>query len=298
MITRAVVHGVAALVVLTSLGGGCGTLARGRAAAERAGKQAPRRTPPPSRRPPEIQLVQRPIPDVLGEGTWVAIVDADSDLVVDEIGAPDAIAWLGARLDRRDAASARTLVVVRRAAFGVHVPLAGERATVSLDVLEDRGLAIDTDTIVLFGAATMCPARRGAAIVTAIDDGGHTLDVRWQLEGCPAGPWAPFGLSAPGIPTSLRWVPPSCDQGEIEDPPAGYGRLLVGEREVARFDEGMVWIARDDSWVPRSIATAGAVARGCPTTEAAVPVDEPGPSDTADVHDAEAIDDAAFEPSS
>lgn len=287
---------VLALVVLASLAG-CGSFGGGGAGARSASSSSargkPQRTPPPSRRPSELQIIARPVPDVLGEGLWVAVMDADSSLVIDEIGAPDRVAWLGARLDRSDAGSARTLVKVRRAAFGVHVPLAGERAKVSLDVLEERGIAIDTDTIVLFGETTICPAHRGDAIVTALDDGGHTLDVRWQLEGCPAGPWAPFGLSAPAIPTTLRWVPPSCEQTEPEDPPAGYGRLLVGELEVARFDAGTVWIARADSWTAKSIATVGSTARGCPPTDAAPPVDESNPSD--DVDDVEPTGDAPSE---
>jgi hypothetical protein len=305
VITRAGALGLTGVVVLASLAG-CGAAStaarRSRAALERAATRAPgggpQRTPPRSRRPAEPPVVSRPIPEVLGEGTWVAIMDASSGLVVDEIDAPDPVAWIGVRLDRSDAAAARTLLRVRRAAFGVHVPRAGERREVPLDVLEERGLAIDTDTIVLFGPDSICPARRGAAMVTAIDDGGHALDVRWRLEGCPTGPWAPFGLSAPGIPTTLRWVAPDCASTADDDPPAGYGRLVVGEWELARFDDAAVWVAREQTWTRKPIATAGSVPRGCSAAApASLDLDAGEPdSHVLDSHDLDALDPDALDP--
>lgn len=263
--------------VLLSLVAGCGLFPQQRTKPRRAKSTKPTRVAPAARGPGGASIPERApsTAEVLAGGLLAGISDASNGLLVDASARPGQVAWLGAELGREDAETARTLVIVRRAAFGVHVPAAGERRPIDDDVLEDRGLGIDTSAIALLGPRGPCPTRRGPPVVTAVDLGGHTLDVRWPLLDCGPGPWAPLGLMAVGIPTTLRWDPPRCDGTDPAEAAwastgstgARLGALWDGESLVALIGDGVLWLPGPSGWQTRPFELAGAQALPCPADD-------------------------------
>lgn len=275
-----------ALVFLLS----CGSFNRSRATARRVAPRAALRVPPAAR---GLDLAADPTPAptaamIFGEGLLAGISDGEGATIDDQAARPGEVAWLTARLERGgDDREARTLLAIRRAAFGAHVPASAERRELDNDVLEDRGMGIDADAIALVGPNGPCLARRAPAVVTALSTGGHSLDVRWPLLDCGPGPWAPVGVAAHRIPTTLRWVPPQCDERpEIREawasagaPEAGrLGAIWDGDALVALVGEGTLWLPGPDGWRTRGFAMAGVSGRECPSTVADV-VDETDPGD-------------------
>ncbi|MBL8949057.1 MAG: hypothetical protein JNK45_38155 [Myxococcales bacterium] len=248
--------------------------------AQRVAPKIARRVPPAARGPGLASIPEqaRPTAELLGEGVLVGIRDAVSEVLDDPAAIEGEVAWLGPVLTRDREDDAHTLVVVRRAAFGVHVPSSGERHAVDDDVLDDRGLGVDFDVVALIGPERPCLTARQAPVVTAMQLGGHVLDVRWPLADCGPGPWAPVGLVAAGISRTLRWEAPACDEPEdiraawqsAGDPATTHlGVLRDGEAIVALIGEGTLWIAGPGGWTSRPFPLGGATARGCGEAAAA-----------------------------
>lgn len=271
---------------------GCGMLNGNRERkAQRVAPKIARRVPPAARGPGLASIPEqaRPTAEILGEGVLVGIRDAVSDVLEDPAAVAGEVAWLGPVLTRDREDDAHTLVVVRRAAFGVHVPAAGERHGVDDDVLHDRGLGVDFDVVALIGPERPCLTARQAPVVTAMEVGGHVLDVRWPLTDCGPGPWAPVGLVAAGISRTLRWEAPTCDEPEdidaawqsAGDPATPHlGVLRDGEAIVALIGEGTLWIAGPGGWTPRPFPMGSATARRCPEATASEPaLAEPSDAD-------------------
>jgi hypothetical protein len=267
---------------------GCGLFNRNRdRKPQRVAPKIALRVPPAARGPGLASIPEqaRPTAEILGEGVLVGIRDGVSEVLDDPAAIAGEVAWLGPVLTRDREDDARTLVVVRRAAFGVHVPAAGERHGVDDDVLRDRGLGVDFDVVALIGPDRPCLTARQAPVVTAMEVGGHVLDVRWPLADCGPGPWAPVGLVAAGISRMLRWEAPACDEPEdiraawanAGDPATTHlGVLRDGEAIVALLGEGTLWIAGPGGWSSRPFPLGGASARGCPDAAAAAPADTDG----------------------
>jgi hypothetical protein len=189
-------------------------------------KQKPQRTAVPSK-PQRIAVPKRgsasiagnPLPepelvDMFSNATLVPIADAvlDAWSGVDTGGET---LWIGPMIDRlEDGHEGRTALAIRRAAFGRRVPAAGERADIDDDPLLDAGYADERRLVVLIGPESQCIAARGQAQLIAEVAGGHVLDLRWRLEGCGGGPWAPIGLLVDRQPTSLRWRGAACPEPE------------------------------------------------------------------------------------
>jgi hypothetical protein len=140
-----------------------------------------------------------PIADAV-DGKWVG-VDASGETL-----------WMGPMIDRLDDGdSGRVALAIRRAAFGRHVPRLGEQAELADDdELVDAGYADERRLVLLIGPDIQCIAARGRARVIAEVAGGHVLDLRWPLEGCGSGPWAPIGLLVDEQPAQLRWRVAEC----------------------------------------------------------------------------------------
>jgi hypothetical protein len=274
------------LVLVVALAAGCGLFPK-------RGKPKRVATPKAKRVGPEkkgLDLAADPLPtptvaQILESGLLVGISDGVASVLDDEGAKEGEVAWLTASLERGgDDERARTLLKIRRAAFGVHIPRAGERHEVEDDVLEDRGLGIDASAVALIGPDGPCLARRGKPVVTALETGGHRLDIRWPLEGCGPGPWAPIGIVAQRIPTTLRWTPPTCEETDdardawsviADDSITRLGVLRDGTALVGlvgqAHDGNWLWIA--DQWQARGFTLAGKPAIGCPTAPAAIESD-------------------------
>lgn len=271
---------------------GCGLFNRDRSKPKRTATPPKGLRTPSSPRGPMLAADPTPAPTLatlLREGGLVGVSDGIGGIVDDDGAHAGEVAWLVATLTRgADDDEARTLIKIRRAAFGTHVPAAGDRGVLDDDVLDDRGLGIDAAGVALVGSEGPCLARRGPAVVTALEVGGHAIDVRWPLLDCGPGPWAPLGLVAARIPTSFRWDPPRCDD---EDPAvleawastdAGDatrlgalrdGRMLVG---LVGHDAGggRLWIAGDGDWHTRTFTLAGKAVIGCAPPVAAPAIAE------------------------
>lgn len=269
------------LVVLVALAG-CGLLDRGKSKPKRVATPKPLRVGPAAKAG-DLAADPTPAPttaQILAEGGLAGISDGTGALIADDGAVSGEIVWLAATLDRgTNDEQGRTLIRIRRAAFGVHVPRVGDRREIAQDVLEDRGLGIDASAVALVGEGGVCLAQRGKPIVTALDVGGHRLDIRWPLLGCPPGPWAPIGFVAYRVSPTLRWVPPQCDepddvraawQDANADPLVRLGGLRDGETIVAlvgqQADGNWLWFATPDGWRARGFALAGKPAIGCSTT--------------------------------
>jgi len=277
-------RGVLLVLVLWA---GCGLLNKSRSKPKRVATSRPLRVAPLPKGP---GLAADPTPaptgiQVLTEGLLAGISDGTGAWLDDEGAKQGEVAWLTATLDRStDSEQARLLVRIRRAAFGVHIPRMGERGEIDDDVLDDRGLDIDASAVALLGPDGPCLAQRGRAVVTALDTGGHRIDIRWPLVGCGPGPWAPLGIIAQRVPTTLRWTPPQCEVTDEDrdawslvenDSITRLGVLRDGDAVVGLVGQGAggnwLWIA--DEWRARGFTLAGKPALGCAETIAPIPTD-------------------------
>lgn len=270
-------------VLVLALVAGCGLLNKSRSKPKRVATPTPVRVGP---LPKGVVIAADPTPtptgiQVLSEGFLAGISDGTGAWLDDEGAKAGEVAWLTATLDRNtDAEQARLLVRIRRAAFGVHIPRAGERHEIDEDVLEDRGLGINASAVALLGPEGPCVAQRGPAVVTALDTGGHRIDIRWPLVGCGPGPWAPVGIIAQRVPVTLRWTPPQCEvTDEDRDAWSLVDNDAITRLGVLRDDTAIVgligqgadgnWLWVADQWRARSFTLAGKPALPC--TPAAAP---------------------------
>jgi hypothetical protein len=151
-----------------------------------------------------------PVAELLTRAQLIPVVDGVRSSWDDPLAGHDTW-WIGPVIDRLDDGdSGRRVLAVRRAAFGQHVPAAGERGEVDDETLLDTGYADERNQVILIGPARQCIAGRGPAQVIAAVVGGHVLDLRWPLLGCDGEPWAPVGLIVDRQPSLLRWLPSAC----------------------------------------------------------------------------------------
>jgi hypothetical protein len=269
-------------------------------------KQKPQRTAVPSK-PQRIAVPKRgaagsiagnPLPepelvDVFSKATLVPIADA-------ALGAWSGIdtggetLWIGPMIDRlADGHEGRTALAIRRAAFGRRVPAAGERADIDDDPLLDAGYADERRLVVLIGPESQCIAARGQAQLIAEVAGGHVLDLRWRLEGCGGGPWAPIGLLVDRQPTQLRWRGAACPEPEPiakawasarpeRDGWTELGALMIGDEPHALVGHdgvrGVLLVAprsKSDAWTTLVFDAAGLspVRHGCAPAPAPEPAE-------------------------
>lgn len=269
-------------------------------------KQKPQRTAVPGK-PQRIAVPKRgqqliagdPLPapelvDLFTRGKLVPIADGTENTWAGFATGGDTL-WIGPIIDRLDDGdSGRTALAIRRAAFGRRVPRAGEQAELpDDDELVDAGYADERKLIVLVGPERQCIAARGHARVISEVPGGHVLDVRWPVEGCGAGPWAPIGLLVDRQPIHLRWRVAECPEPDAiaaawtqahpspDEQWTELGALVIGDVPYVLVghdgNEGVAYVAPKDeggAWTKLTFDTAELtpIRHGCAPTPA-----EPAP---------------------
>lgn len=248
-----------------------------------------------------------PVPaasELLAKAKLVGIGGGADAWLFDDAMPDDNPGWIGPRIDRAGGSKAgRDQLALRRAAFASHVPAIGARGDLDDRELAERGVKAGADLVALVGPERSCIAGRGTPFVQSVDLGGHVLDVRWRLDGCGEGPWAPVGFVTDRMPAALRWVPYACEPDDAtarwQDPAVGAGVIRLGaiwqlEAPIALIgvddDGGVVWIVGDDGLQPaRRFATGDTVPRriDCGDAPATAP---------ADIDDAAADDDPPADP--
>ncbi len=236
--------------------------------------------------------------ELLATAKLVGIGGGADAWLFDEAMPDDNPGWVGPRIDRAGGSKAgRDQLALRRAAFASHVPAVGDRGDLDDRELAERGIRAGADLVALVGPERSCIAGRGTPFVQSVDLGGHVLDVRWRLDGCGEGPWAPIGLVTDRVPVALRWVPFSCEPDDAgarwQDPAIGDGVIRLGalwqlEAPVALVgvddDGGLMWIVGDDGLQPaRRFATGDTVPRRLDCGDA--PTDAPADDDAIDASD-------------
>ncbi|HWB73304.1 MAG TPA: hypothetical protein VG755_00085 [Nannocystaceae bacterium] len=197
--------------------------------------------------------------------------------------------WIGPIIDRLDDGdSGRNALAIRRAAFGRRVPALGEAGELSDDdELIDAGYANDDKLVLLIGPETQCIAARGRARVIAEVTGGHVLDLRWPVEGCGNGPWAPIGLLVDRQPTQLRWRVAACPEPDAianawaqahptsDEQWIELGTMTIGDEPYVLVGhdgtQGVVYVApkaEDGAWTKLTFDAAGLtpIRHGCAPT--------------------------------
>lgn len=270
-------------------------------------KQKPQRTAVPGK-PQRMAVPKRgqrlagdPMPapelaDVFGRAKLVPIA---TDGVWEGVVTGEETLWIGPMIDRLDDNdSGRNALAIRRAAFGRRVPAMGEQGELpDDDELIDAGYAEDRKLILLIGPQTQCIAARGRPRVIAEVTGGHVLDLRWPLEGCGNGPWAPIGLLVDYQPAQLRWRVAECPEPDAianawtqahptrDEQWTELGTLVIGDQPYVLVGhdgtQGVVYVAPKDeggAWKKLTFDAAGLtpIRHGCAPTPK-----EPAPEDDA-----------------
>jgi hypothetical protein len=159
----------------------------------------------------------RPLSEIFANATWMRIAAASAPDGSPEVVDPP-------RLAAEDGHFGRSVLAIKRAAFGTHVVKQGESAPIPADALDDLELERATH-VFLLGQARTCVAMADVSRVVVLDAFGRELELRHALVGCGPGPHAPVGFVTERVPIQLGWVPAQCD----DDP-----RWAAAEEAVAR----------------------------------------------------------------
>ena len=189
----------------------------------RTGVKTPQRTATPKTGTPTIAgdpSPGRPLSEVFANATWMRIAAGTASDGAPEVVDPP-------RLSTEDGHFGRSVLAIKRAAFGKHVVKQGESAPIPADDLEDLELE-RASHVFLVGEARTCVAMAGVTRVVVLDAFGRELELRHALDGCGPGPHAPVGFVAERVPIQLGWIAASC----AEDP-----RWTVAEEAVAQSVE-------------------------------------------------------------
>jgi hypothetical protein len=177
------------------------------------------------------------------------------------------------RVSTEDGHFGRTVLAIKRAAFGKHVVRQGESAAITDRALQDLELE-RASHVFLVGEGRTCVATAGVTRAVVLDAFGRELELRHALVGCGPGPHAPVGFVAERVPIQLGWIAASCadDQGwsvaeeavaRSVDVPARVGIIVFGEEPVVHV------LAGDDA-LHLAIASerGGPIVRNIPDLEA------------------------------
>ncbi|MBX7084686.1 MAG: hypothetical protein K1X88_36115 [Nannocystaceae bacterium] len=286
---RALVPG---LVALTLCSGACDR----KRAEQIARTLVPDRPPRTAPKQPGLLVAGDPNPvptaaALLGEARLVGIGGGIDASLLDDAMPQAHAGWIGPSLTRDDSpAVARDVLAIRHAAFGRRVVAADEHGAVDDRTLQEHGVVAGALLVAVIGPERSCIAGRGGGLVHTVDIGGNTLDVRWQLDGCGDGPFAPVGLVTDRMPVGLRFEPATCEPPDdvlASWQAAGAGADTVPLGAVRQYDAlvglvgvddrgGALWLLGDDgSWLRRGFAIGSAQPRllACGGGEAVAPSD-------------------------
>ncbi len=242
----------------------------------------PDRPPRTAAKQPGLPIAGDPNPvptaaALLGEARLVGIGGGALATLFDAAMPEARAGWIGPTLSRDDGASiARDVLAIRHAAFGRRVVGADEYGAVDERTLQEHGVVAGAMLVAVIGPERSCVAGRGGAHVHTADVGGNTLDVRWQLDGCGDGPFAPVGLVTDRLPVGLRFEPATCEPAQdVFDAwqatgaaeasvPLGALRQYDSLVALVGVDEqgGALWLLGDDGvWLRREFTIGSAQAQ-------------------------------------
>jgi hypothetical protein len=211
---------------------------------QRTAVNKPQRTAPPKRGTPTIAgdpNPGRPLSEVFAGATWMRIAAATAADGSPEVVDPP-------RLSTEDGHFGRTVLAIKRAAFGKHVVKQGESAAIPADELDDLELE-RASHVFLLGQARTCVAMADVTRAIVLDAYGRELELRHSLVGCGPGPHAPVGFVAERVPIQLGWVPAQCDEdprwdvaeeavAQTIEAPARVGVIVFGDEPVVHVLAG------------------------------------------------------------
>jgi hypothetical protein len=234
---------------------------------QRTATKRPQRTPPGK----TGQLLAgdpRPAPplsEVFASAAWVRVDPPASAEDEPEMVDPPLFSGDDGKFGRR-------VLAIKRAAFGQHVVREGESGPIAADELPELGIE-RASHVWLVGSARTCVAMAGNSRAVVLDAFGRELELRHALHGCGAGPYAPLGIVAEGVPIQLGWLPARCDEDErwtaaeaavarTVDAPSRVGAFVLGDDAVMHV------LAGDDA-----LHLAIAAERGAPVVRSVTHID-------------------------